>query len=145
MSSMLIKNLNPYICCNNGDAEKAIRLYETALGAKVECLMRYSEGDCGVPIAEEHKNLVMHSALSINGRTLMVSDAMPGQTPPLGGQVSVALEFTRPEEMARAFDALSKGGAVTMPIADTFWGAKFGMLNDAHGVQWMMNCMVPKE
>jgi PhnB protein len=29
---------------------------------------------------------------------------------------------------------------VTMPLADQFWGAYFGMLVDRFGVQWMVNC-----
>jgi uncharacterized glyoxalase superfamily protein PhnB len=29
-------------------------------------------------------------------------------------------------------------------MQDTFWGAKFGMLTDAHGIKWMFNCEVKK-
>ena len=32
------------------------------------------------------------------------------------------------------------GGKVTMPLADTFWGARVGMLVDAYGIDWMFNC-----
>ena len=39
---MSITNLNPYLNFN-GDAEKAIKLYEKALGAKAENVMRWSE------------------------------------------------------------------------------------------------------
>ena len=52
----------------------------------------------------------------------------------------MCLQFTDPQEMAARFDALSAGGKVEMAIHDTFWGAKFGTLTDAHGVQWMFNC-----
>ena len=31
-----------------------------------------------------------------------------------------------------------------MPMQDTFWGAKFGMLTDAFGIHWMFNCQVKK-
>jgi len=46
--------------------------------------------------------------------------------------------------MALRFDALSAGGKITMPLQDTFWGAKFGMLVDAYGVSWMFNCQTQK-
>jgi PhnB protein len=46
--------------------------------------------------------------------------------------------------MAKAFELLSAGGKVTLPIQDTFWGAKFGMLTDAFGVRWMFNCETKK-
>jgi PhnB protein len=42
--------------------------------------------------------------------------------------------------MQKAFDALAKGGSITMPLMDQFWGAKFGMLTDAYGINWMFNC-----
>jgi PhnB protein len=39
------------------------------------------------------------------------------------------------------FNALAKGGYVTMPIAETFWAERFGMANDRFGIPWMVNCM----
>jgi PhnB protein len=42
--------------------------------------------------------------------------------------------------MAKSFDALANGGKVTMPLQDTFWGAKFGTLTDTFGINWMFNC-----
>ena len=44
------------------------------------------------------------------------------------------------EEGKRLFDALSAGGKVTMPFAETFWAKGFGMLVDKFGVPWMVNC-----
>jgi len=49
---MAIDELNPYVNLN-GTAERAIRLYESALGAKVESLMRFGDAQ-GMPVAEEH-------------------------------------------------------------------------------------------
>lgn len=37
------------------------------------------------------------------------------------------------------WDALSKGGAVTMPMDKAPWGDTFGMLTDKFGVNWMVN------
>ncbi len=48
------------------------------------------------------------------------------------------------EENERLFTALGEGGKVTMPLQDTFWGARFGVLTDRFGVQWNFNCVVPK-
>lgn len=140
---MLIKNLNPYISCN-GNAEQAIHLYETALGAKVQEIMRFSQMPCET-IAPEHQNRIMHCMLAVGDRTLMLSDGMPGKPAPVSGHVSIALDFADPTGMATAFEALSAGGTVTMPIGDAFWGAKFGMLVDAHGAHWMFHCANPKE
>jgi PhnB protein len=37
------------------------------------------------------------------------------------------------------FKGLSRGGKVTVPLSDTFWGAHFGMLTDKFGIHWMVN------
>ena len=39
---------------------------------------------------------------------------------------------------------MGAGGTVTMPLQDMFWGARFGMLKDTFGVQWMFNCELKK-
>ena len=44
------------------------------------------------------------------------------------------------KEAERIFAALSDGGQVTMPLAQTFWAVRFGMLVDRFGVPWMINC-----
>lgn len=135
---MSIKQLNPYLNFN-GTAEQAIKLYERALGAKTEGLQRF--GDIpGAKVNPEHKNRVMHARLDIGGGMLMVSDTQPGMPFTPEGNVHVCLDFDDPADLTKKFEALAAGGKVTMPVQDTFWGAKFGMLTDAYGVQWMFNC-----
>jgi PhnB protein len=41
------------------------------------------------------------------------------------------------------FAALSEGGQVTMPMTETDWALRFGMLTDRHGAMWMVNCNRP--
>ena len=38
-----------------------------------------------------------------------------------------------------------QGAKINMPLQDTFWGAKFGMLTDKWGISWMFNFDRPKE
>jgi PhnB protein len=47
------------------------------------------------------------------------------------------------DEADRLFGALSRGGEVRMPLMDAPWGARFGMLTDQFGIQWMINCFLP--
>jgi PhnB protein len=139
---MSIQKLNPYLQFN-GNADKAIGFYERALGAKVGTLMRRSD----MPAAKttpEDKNHIMHAALRIGGGELMLSDEMGGVPVTAGTNVHVALHFSDEAEAVKAFDALGAGGKITVPLTDTFWGAKFGMLVDPFGVQWMFNCELKK-
>ena len=138
---MAIKKLNPYLNFN-GTAAKAIKLYEKALGAKAENVMPW--GMPGEAPKPETKDRIMHAVVHIGDGVVMVSDAPPDAPVAAGTNVHVTLDFDDAAEMARKFDALSAGGKITMPLQDTFWGAKFGMLIDAHGVSWMFNCETRK-
>jgi PhnB protein len=139
---MAIRKLNPYLNFD-GTAEKAVELYKSALGAKVETIQRFGDipGDASAP---EHKNRVMHALLQVGEGTLMISDSMPGHPVTLGSNIHVTLDFTDPADLNKKFQALSAGGKITMPLQDTFWGARFGMLVDAYGINWMFNCDLKK-
>ena len=135
---MSITNVNPYLNFD-GTAGKAIKLYESALGAKVESVMPF--GDNGPPGT---KDRVMHATLRIGDGVVMLSDTMPGMPPPAGNNMHVSVNCTDVAEMTKQFDALAVGGRVRMPLADQFWGARFGMLTDAFGINWMFNCELKK-
>ncbi len=136
---MAITQLNPYLMFD-GTAEQAIQLYERALGARVEgAVMRFGEAP-GVECAPADRNRVMHAMLQVGGGVVFVSDTMPGQPSARGGNVEVCLQLDDPADLDRKFAALAAGGKVTMAPHDAFWGARFGTLTDAFGVQWMFNC-----
>jgi PhnB protein len=139
---MAIRQLNPYLNFN-GTAEQAIKLYETALGAKVENVMRFADA-AGMPVAPADKNRVMHAVLKVGGAMFMLSDTMPDRPVATEGNVTVSVDCDDVADMTKKFDALAAGGNVTMPLNDTFWGARFGMLTDAFGVRWMFNCDTKK-
>ena len=133
-----MNQLNPYLLFN-GDAAKAIELYEKTLGAKTEGVMRYGDGPGGDKIPTKDKDLVMHAMLHVGGGIVMVSDSMPAQPVKVGNNVQVVLDFDDKDEMVGKFNALAATGKILMPLEDTFWGAHFGMLADAVGVNWMFN------
>jgi PhnB protein len=135
---MAIKKLSPYLNFN-GTAEQAIKLYQHALGAKTDRIMRFSDVPDG-KVEPEERNLVMHAALFIGEGVIMVSDCQPGRPVTTGDSVQVCLDFDDPADMSQRFAALSAGGKVILPVQDMFWGAKFGMLEDAYGIRWMFNC-----
>lgn len=136
---MAIKQINPYLNFD-GDAAQAVKLYQSALGATVETLSRFGDMP-GATATPENKDRLMHAVLRFGGGgVIMLSDIMPGMTHRPGTNYWVCLDFDDAGDMIQKFEALSAGGKVTMPLNDTFWGAKFGMLVDAFGVQWMFNC-----
>ena len=56
---------------------------------------------------------------------------------------SVTLSIDSPAEAERVFQALSPGATINMPIQETFWARRFGMLVDRFGTPWMINCEKP--
>jgi PhnB protein len=72
----------------------------------------------------------------------MGSDSPPEQFEKPQG-ITVSLQVDRPDEADRIFNALAENGAVQMPIGETFWASRFGMLVDQFGIPWMVNCDRP--
>ena len=140
---MAITGLNPYLNVP-GNADRAIALYQRALGAKAEMVMRYGDVQ-GMEVPPEQRDYVMHATLDVAGSKLMISDARPDEAISSSTAVHVALHFTGDlADVERKFAALAEGGEVTMPLTDTFWGARFGTLTDAFGIRWMFNAELPK-
>ena len=130
--------VQPYLFFD-GRCEEAIAFYQSALGAKVEMLMRFREnpdpqpGMC--PPGSEEK--VMHASLRIGEAVVMCSDGMAGGKPEFKG-FSLSLDARDAAEADRLFAALGKGGKVVMPMAKTFFSPRFGMVADPFGVVWMV-------
>lgn len=141
---MAILELNPYLNFD-GTATQAIALYERVLGAKTEHMTRFGDMPAGAMLDEAGKQRVMHALLKLGEALIMISDTPPGMTLTLGNNIHITLEFDDESEMSVKFQALSEGGEVTMPLQDTFWGARFGMLTDPYGIKWMFNHTRPLE
>jgi PhnB protein len=131
--------LNPYLFFN-GRCDEAIDFYRTAIGAELEMAMRYKDGPQNPdhPLPEGWGEKIMHASLRIpGGDALLCSDGDRAGGPSFVG-FSLSLETTTAEEAERAFAALSEGGKVTQPLIETFFSARFGMLEDRFGLGWMI-------
>src|SRR6185503_12222215 len=120
--------LNPYLFYD-GNCEAAFRYYEKVLGGKIEFLLRADEGPADMKPEPGLEKKVMHARMSINGQTLMASDAPPGHFHKPQG-FSVSLTVSDLGEAERKFKALAEGGAENMPFGKTFFSKGFGMCVD---------------
>lgn len=133
-----MKNLNVYLTFA-GTCNDALALYKEALGGEIVSLQTF--GEAPTPnIPDDQKNNVMHAEFRAGDIYFMASDSMPEQPVILGNAVTLSISLDSLEEQESIFSKLSDGGAVTMPLQDTFWGARFGMLTDKFGINWMLNC-----
>ena len=125
----------------DGNARDAMKFYARCLGAELS-LMPFSEAKIDVP--PDAKDRTMHAKLTKGSCVLMASDTMPGMPFQRGNNFSICLNCGTLEETERYFAALGQNGKVTMPLQNTFWGARFGMIEDQFGINWMFNFEKPK-
>jgi PhnB protein len=130
--------LNPYLFFN-GECEAAFKFYEKALGAKIEAISTHESAPAEMQVPAEWRSKIMHARLRFGDQVLMGSDAPPGRFEKQQG-FSINIGVTNASDAERIFKAMSESGTVVMPIAETFWAVRFGMLVDRFGIPWMVNC-----
>ena len=79
----------------------------------------------------------MHAQIRIGRTVIMASDGRCSGKPVFAG-FSLSLALATEAEADQYFTALSDGGQVQMPLAKTFYSARFGMVVDRFGVFWMI-------
>ena len=135
-----IMQLTPYIMFN-GNCEEALNFYAKTIGGEIKHLSRYEGSPAESMSADKQK--VLHANFVSNDIAFMAADGQQGGAQNVG-MVHLCLDFKDATIEEEVFNALSEGAQITMPLQDTFWGAKFGMLTDKFGIQWMFNCEVNK-
>ena len=128
----------------DGNTRDAMNFYARCLGGELS-IMPFSEAPGDFP--KDAKDKVMHARITKNGSTvLMASDALAGHGAPFraGNNFSISLDCESLDEIERLFAAFGENGKITMPLQDTFWGARFGMLTDQFGTNWMFNFEKPR-
>jgi PhnB protein len=140
--------LNPYLTFN-GNCEEAFNFYKSVFGGEFRQISKF--GDMppmpGHEMPEEEKSRILHVSLPISKETILMgsdSNLQMGEVK-MGDHMSLSIGADSKEEADRVFNGLAAGGKITMPIADMFWGAYFGMLDDKFGFSWMVNYDYPKK
>lgn len=133
--------LCPYVTFN-GQCEEAFALYEEALHGKTIFMMTYENTPTDLQVPPEWRKKVSHATFAFGEFIFYGADALPGHYHRPQG---FALQFnlTDPIEAARIFNALAKNGTVQMPLQETFWALRFGVLVDQYGIPWHINCQKP--
>ncbi len=132
---------NPYLNFN-GQCDEALKFYEKCLGAKIAFKLTYGETPAAKETPASMHNQIIHARLLVGNSVIMASDCPPERyCKPQG--ITISLSIEKPEEADSVFKALSEKGQIMMPIEETFWAHRFGMLVDQFGIPWMINCEKP--
>jgi len=125
----------------NGNCAEAFGFYKTVFNSDFQIIQKFADGPPDMGIADDEKSKVMHVSLPIGDSILMGSDTVSNFGEPVvpGSNFSVSYGPKTKEEGKAVFDRLAADGEITMPIAETFWGAYFGTCTDKFGIRWMVN------
>jgi len=132
-----------------GNTEEAMNFYKSVFGTEFSGKGIQRFGDIPPdanhpPVAESIKKMVLHAELPIlGGHVLMATDAPKemGFNLVQGNNMHICVEPSTKAETKKLFDALSKGGTISMPLEDMFFGSYFGSFTDRFGINWMFNCI----
>src|SRR6478735_2035280 len=128
--------LHPYLFFG-GNCREAMSFYKNCIGGELKILSNADVPATDAPPGPP--DAVMHATLQKDNFQLMGSDGMP-DLPQQGNLIYLSLTVDSVTEAERVFQALSKKGKVNMPLQQTFWATRFGMLQDPYGFNWMINC-----
>jgi PhnB protein len=130
--------INPYLGFN-GQCEAAFKFYAQVFDGKIEAMIPHEGTPAAEHVPAEWRSKIMHARLVVGPNVLMGSDAPPPHhAEPKGFHVSIGID--KPAEAERIFSALAENGTVQMPLQETFWAARFGMVVDRFDIPWMVNC-----
>lgn len=117
--------VTPHLIC--AGAANAIEFYKKAFGAVEEGRLPAPDGR------------IMHAMIRIGGAPIMLVDEMPewgalGPKALKGSPVTIHLYVDDVDAVVAT--AVNAGAKVTMPVADQFWGDRYGKLEDPFGHHW---------
>src|SRR5437868_5954070 len=134
--------LQPYLFFD-GRCEEAIEFYRQTLGAEVIALMRFKDSPEQGSSPPGSAEKIMHANLRVGETTFMASDGRCEGHPKFQG-FALSLTVSAVAEAERLFVLLGQGGQVQMPLTQTFFSPRFGMLADRFGVSWMVYVAAPQ-
>lgn len=124
----------------DGQCRAAFDLYREVFRGEITMRMTYGDSPMREQMPADSHDLIMHCQLEAAGAVLMGADGPPPHTAS-GQGTCVNIDVASIEDAERIYAALSEGGAVQMPLQETFWAHRWGAFTDRFGKPWMVNCM----
>ncbi len=137
-----MQNMNAYLIFG-GNCRQAMEFYQKCLGG-VLYQSTYGEAP-GSKVPKERQDWIIHARLTIKSQVLMASDTHEGTLIEPCSNFFVNINCDSIEEAEKFFKGLSEKGKVDLPLQETFFADRFGMIVDQFGIKWMFNLEKPKK
>lgn len=138
--------LHPYLNFE-GNSREVFEFYGRALGA-IPQFMTFGEAGA-VPAGGHAADKIMHGSLEVTDLIrLYVSDVIEGMSPEglvQGTNVTLSLMGDDETLLRSAYERLSEGGTVAMPLEKQMWGDVYGSFTDRFGIVWQVNISAPEQ
>lgn len=129
------QQIGPYINFQ-GRAREAMELYHSILGGTLEL---FAADEQGAPRPAGPADRIQHARLSGDGFLIIGSDGHPSYPPTNGDNIAVVLVGDDKAALQSAFEQLSQGGQVKMPLTEGPWGGAAAWLADRFGINWNLD------
>lgn len=125
-----------------GQCEAAFRFYQQHLNGTIAFMLAWGDSPMAGDAPPGWDAKICHATLRIGDTVITGSDVPPDRyEQPRGFEILLAMND--PVEAERVFAALAEGGTIKMPLQETFWASRFGVLVDQFGIPWSINCETP--
>jgi PhnB protein len=128
----------------NGQCEAAFRFYEQCLNGTITFMLTWGNSPMAADAPPGWDTKIAHATLKIGDTAIAGSDVPPDRyQQPKGFEVVLQMDDAVAAE--RVFQTLAERGRIAMPLQETFWATRFGVLVDQFGIPWSINCERPVE
>ena len=127
----------------DGQCEAAFKFYEECLHGKTVFKMTYENTPMDLQTPPDWLKKISHATFALAEVIFYGADVPPGKYQRPQG-FALQLNIDEPMEAERIFNALAENGTVQMPLQETFWALRFGVLVDQFGIPWLINCEKPQ-
>lgn len=129
--------ITPYLNFDGRCAE-AFRFYAELLGGRILMMQTYGESPMADEFPDEPRDSVIHATLDLGGQMLMGSDSSgkPYRSPQ---GFAIAIASPSAAEADRIVAGLADGDNVSLPLQQTYWAERFGMVTERFGTPWMVS------
>lgn len=124
--------VTPHLTIKDRRGHEAVAFYKKAFGAE----------EAMPPHLAQDGERIMHVHLRINGGSVMLNDEFPEYGGPADTPGAVTLHLQVDDADRWWSRAVEAGATPTMPLADQFWGDRYGQLKDPFGHSWSIGAPV---